>query len=122
MATSSAHFGFVKPDQYEYYDVSIVNSNTDNIDQEIYNVYAHVDAALPDVPALIAAHDASVVAHPYILGLLAELERAVDKVNLKYDTEVTGNIFTVTFDDLDEVTVDGVWASALARVEFGEVG
>ena len=66
----------------------------------------------------IAAHDADPAAHPYLLGLNAGLDARLALVELMYNTEVSGNPFTVTFESLTGLMVTGVWNAALARLEF----
>lgn len=66
----------------------------------------------------VDAHNTSPTAHPDILSAVAALETAVDALNLKFGTDVTGNSFSVTFSTLDSVTVAGVWNQAQARIDF----
>lgn len=39
-------------------------------------------------------------------------------IELQYGTDVNGNPFRVTFENLDSVDVQGVWNQQKARVEF----
>ena len=71
-----------------------------------------------ELTAAIAAHDGDENAHPYILGLCSGLDARLSLVELMYNTKVSGNPFTVTFESLTGLVVTGVWNTALARVEF----
>jgi hypothetical protein len=42
----------------------------------------------------------------------------VQAVELKYGTDVTENAFTVSFANLNDVSVTGVWNADLGRIEF----
>ena len=39
-------------------------------------------------------------------------------MKLKYDTDISKNPFSVTFESLGGVTVTGVWNAEQARIEF----
>ncbi len=121
MATSTAHFSFTKADKWEYYDVGVVNANLDRIDEEIFNNRAWLEANLPDVAAMIAVHNESELSHADLRQQVAENERKIDAMALSGNTSVTGNQFTVLFDDLEDIAVTGVWNSGMQRMEFGEV-
>ena len=66
----------------------------------------------------IAAHDADPKAHPYLLGLLARDDARLSLLELMYATDVSGNPFTVTFENLMGLVCTGVWNAALGRLEF----
>ena len=80
----------------------------------------------------LQAHNADSEAHPEIREQLANVsanndsvENAVAEVDarltlleLMYRTQVSGNPFTVTFDNMDSLLVTGVWNAAMKRVEF----
>lgn len=76
---------------------------------------------LENVAELIAEHNTNAAAHPAIQALITELDSRIDLLELRYDTDVTGNPFRVTFEDLEDVAVAGVWNEADTRIEFGEV-
>ena len=57
-------------------------------------------------------------AHPYILGITDQLDSRLSLIELQYGTDVNGNPFRVTFENLDSVEVQGVWNQQKARVEF----
>ena len=80
----------------------------------------------------LQAHNVDSEAHPEIREQLANLsanndsvENAVAEVDarltlleLMYRTQVNGNPFTVTFDNMDSLLVTGVWNADMKRVEF----
>ena len=66
----------------------------------------------------ISVHDADPAAHPYLLGLCAGLDARIALVELMYNTDVSGNPFTATFESLTGLVAAGVWNTALARLEF----
>ena len=57
---------------------------------------------------LINAHDSSITAHPYIQGIISDLDSRLALMELMYNTDVSGNPFTVTFATLTGVVVE--WA------------
>lgn len=71
-----------------------------------------------DLSTAIAAHDGDPKAHPYLLGLCAGLDARVALLELMYNTEVSGNPFTATFESLTDLVCTGVWNTALGRLEF----
>ena len=73
---------------------------------------------LDEARRLIAEHNADPAAHPYILGITDQLDSRVSLIELQYSTDVNGNPFRVTFENLDEVDVQGVWNQNAKRIEF----
>ena len=71
-----------------------------------------------ELAAAIAVHDADENAHPYIRGLCAGIDARLSLIELMYATDVSGNPFTVTFNTLDGLVVEGVWNQSQARLEF----
>ncbi len=71
-----------------------------------------------DLTSAITAHDADPAAHPYLLGLCAGQDARLALLELMYNTEVSGNPYTVTFESLTGLVCTGVWNTALARLEF----
>lgn len=79
-----------------------------------------------------AAHNADGKAHPSLRALMdqvsagsarveamvAEVDDRLTLLELMYRTQVSGNPFTVSFDDMSGLTVTGVWNAAQNRVEF----
>ena len=78
---------------------------------------AATDAAAK-IPTDIAAHNASDSAHPNILSQVADVKAQVNVLMLMYGTDVSGNPFTVTFNTLNDVTLDGIWNKQNFRVDF----
>ena len=71
-----------------------------------------------DLVSAISAHDADPAAHPYLLGLYAGADARLSLLELMYNTDVSGNPFTATFESLTGLVCTGVWNTALARLEF----
>lgn len=71
-----------------------------------------------DLSAAIQTHNADEGAHPYLLGLCAGLDARLALMELMYNTDVSGNPYTVTFESLTGLVCTGVWNTALARLEF----
>lgn len=67
---------------------------------------------------LIDEHDADASAHPAIHTEMDGLDARLTLLELMYSTDVSGNPFTITFQDLDGVTVEGVHNAAQGRIEF----
>lgn len=67
---------------------------------------------------LIDAHDADGEAHPAIHTEMNGLDARLTLLELLYNTDVTGNPFSVTFANLDGVVAEGVHNTAQARMEF----
>lgn len=80
----------------------------------------------------LKAHNTDPEAHPDIRALLAQVSADGDRVGmivadvddrltlleLMYRTDVSGNPFTVNFDDLVGLSVTGVWNNEKKRIEF----
>ena len=66
----------------------------------------------------VANHDADPKAHPYLLGLCAGMDARLALIELMYNTDVSGNPYTVTFENLTGLVCTGVWNAALGRLEF----
>lgn len=73
---------------------------------------------LEDVKALIAEHDDDPEAHHDIQNTVQDIDARLALLELMYNTDVTGNPFTVTFETLDGVVLDGTWNTVAKRVEF----
>lgn len=82
-----------------------INPSLDNIGME-------------DLLEAISKHNTDPDAHPQILAALSALDSRVAVLELKYGTDVTGNSFEVSFQNLDGVVVTGVWNEPYARIEF----
>ena len=71
-----------------------------------------------ELAGAIAGHDADPAAHPYLLGLYAGADARLSLLELMYNTNVSGNPFTATFESLTGLVCTGVWNAALGRLEF----
>ena len=73
---------------------------------------------LVEAQELIDEHDADADAHPAIHTEMDGLDARLTRLELMYSTDVSGNPFTITFQNLDGVTVEGVHNAAQGRIEF----
>lgn len=53
-----------------------------------------------------------------IKALISPLSTRLTTLELKYDTNVTGNSWSVAFTSLSGVVVTGVWNESQGRIEF----
>lgn len=53
-----------------------------------------------------------------VKALVSPLSSSVVTLELKYDTNVTGNSWSVAFTSLSGVVVTGVWNESQGRIEF----
>lgn len=87
-------------------------------DVENYCTVTILPMFLEEAKKLIAAHNEDEAAHQFIQNKMTDLDARLALLELMYGTEVSGNPFTVTFGDLDGVTVEGVWNQSAMRIEF----
>ena len=87
-------------------------------DVEVYCINTLLPMLLGEAQRLIDAHNVDPEAHPPLRVDLSGLNMRLSMLELMFNTKMTGNAFRVTFDDLDDVEVTGVWNQPLARVEF----
>ena len=73
---------------------------------------------LSEAQKLIDAHNADPEAHPAIQNLNAALDSRLSLLELMYNTDVSGNPFTVTFESLTGLVATGVWNTTQKRLEF----
>ena len=73
---------------------------------------------LAEAQKLINAHNGDVEAHPFLQNLNAAMDARLSLLELMYNTDVSGNPFTVTFESLTGLTVSGVWNTTQKRIEF----
>lgn len=73
---------------------------------------------LVEAQKLIDAHNADTEAHPFLQNLNAAMDSRLSLLELMYNTDVSGNPFTVTFDSLTGLVVTGVWNTTQKRIEF----
>ena len=75
-------------------------------------------AFLVQAQAQIDAHNTDPQAHPAIKADFNAMDARMSLMELRYNTEVSGNPFTATFEDLSKLRIVGVWNAAQKRVEF----
>lgn len=73
---------------------------------------------LVEAQALIGTHNSDPDAHPFIRNLVSGMDARLSLLELMYNTDVSGNPFTVTFDSLEGLTVSGVHNTTQKRIEF----
>lgn len=73
---------------------------------------------LVEAQKLIDAHNGDTEAHPFLQNLNAAMDSRLSLLELMYNTDVSGNPFTVTFDSLTGLVVSGVWNTTQKRIEF----
>lgn len=66
----------------------------------------------------IQTHNLNENAHPSLQSLVASIDARLSLLELMYNTDVSGNPFTVTFENLTDLTVTGVYNAAQKRIEF----
>ena len=88
--------------------------------EDVYNYFNTVLTPIVDerIDLKIARHNIDQKSHPYLVKLVESLNGRVKLLELQFNTNVTGNPFLVTFENLDDVTLEGTWNKTLARVEF----
>lgn len=67
---------------------------------------------------LIEQHNMDPTSHPDIRLMLDDINSRLRLIELMFYTDVSGNPFTVTFPNLDDVDVTGRWNKPMMRVEF----
>lgn len=70
------------------------------------------------IATAVNTHNTAVDAHADIRVESAKLKAQLELMKLKYDTNISKNPFSATFESLDGVTMTGVWDEPLARIEF----
>ena len=73
---------------------------------------------LKEAKKLIDAHNGDTEAHPFLQNLNAAMDSRLSLLELMYNTDVSGNPFSVTFDSLTGLVVTGVWNTNQKRLEF----
>ena len=73
---------------------------------------------LVEAQALIATHNSNPDAHPAIQGMVSSMDARLSLLELMYNTDVSGNPFTVTFESLTGLTVTGIHNTTQKRIEF----
>lgn len=87
-------------------------------DVEVYCTTTILPMLLAEAQRLIDEHNADPEPHPYLQGLISGIDFRLSLLELMYNTDVSGNQFTVTFESLEGAAVAGVWNETLKRVEF----
>lgn len=78
-------------------------------------------ATINDVKRLeqaLTAHNADPAAHGSILGNISRLSSELATLKLKIDTNITANPFSVTFETLDGLNVEGVHNTVRGTIDF----
>lgn len=73
---------------------------------------------LEEAQELIDTHNADQEAHPALQSATTALDSRLTLLELMYNTDVSGNPFSATFESLTGLTVTGVWNKAQNRIEF----
>lgn len=73
---------------------------------------------LEETQDLIDEHNADTEAHPALQSATTALDSRLALLELMYNTDVSGNPFSATFDSLTGLVVTGVWNTAQNRIEF----
>lgn len=87
-------------------------------DMEEYCQLTALPMFLQEAGNLIAQHNVDPASHPDIRNFANETLSRLELLELRFDTDVDGNPFLVTFENLDGTTVTGVWNEQEARIEF----
>lgn len=87
-------------------------------DVKDYCVTTMLPQFLVEAQGLIDQHNADPAAHPSIQATAAAVDSRLSLLELMYNTNVSGNPFTVTFENLDNLVVQGVWNATQKRIEF----
>ena len=66
----------------------------------------------------MAVHNADPAAHQDLRDQSAALDARLSLLELMFNTDVTGNPFTVTFESLTGLVATGVWNQPQRRLEF----
>ena len=88
--------------------------------EDVHNYFNTVLLPIVDeeIDKKIAEHNEDGKAHPPLQRIMDALSGRIKLLELQFNTNVTGNPFLVTFENLDDVDLDGTWNESLARVEF----
>lgn len=74
--------------------------------------------SLAQVLAELAAHNTAPRSHPDLRAVQRDMDSRLALLELLFNTDVSGNPFTATFETLTGLTAQGVWNAALNRLEF----
>lgn len=87
-------------------------------DVEQYCSVTILPAFLKEAQKLVDAHNDDEEAHHSIQNSISDVSARLALLELMFNTSVTGNPFTVTFETLDGTVVEGVWNTTAKRIEF----
>lgn len=87
-------------------------------DVEQYCITTILPQFLTEAQKLINAHNGNAEAHPVIHARIDGIDARVNLLELMYSTDVSGNPFTVTFENLDGIVAEGVHNVTRGRMEF----
>lgn len=83
-----------------------------------YCVVVMLPQFLVEAQKLIDAHNTNPQAHPAIKADFNAMDARMSLMELRYNTEVSGNPFAATFEDLSKLRIEGIWNEPQRRVEF----
>lgn len=83
-----------------------------------YCTVTMLPAFLLEAQKLVDIHNEDPEAHHSIQNSVTDIDARLALLELLFNTSVTGNPFTVTFETLDGTVVEGVWNQSAKRVEF----
>lgn len=88
--------------------------------EDVHNYFNTVLLPIVDseIDKKIAEHNDDGKAHPPLQRIMDALSGRIKLLELQFNSNVTGNPFLVTFENLDDIVLDGTWNESLARVEF----
>ena len=87
-------------------------------DVQEYCVTVILPNLLEEMRRMVSEHNLSDEAHPTLRNAFSNMDSRLTLLEMMYNKDVTGNPFSVTFEDLEDVTVEGVWNQTMARIEF----
>lgn len=74
--------------------------------------------ALSETARLITIHNTHEDAHPNLQSIISNVDGRVGRVEEMLINNITGNPFLVTFGDISDIEITGVWNQQQQRVEF----
>lgn len=92
--------------------------NAENISLEANSAAVATVNDIKRMENALAEHNTSPEAHSGFQGELSRLSSEVDVLKLRVNTDITANEFSVTFENLDGLSVDGVYNTARGRIDF----
>lgn len=98
--------------------LAVAVSNTENITVEAGSAAVATVNDIKRLQNALAEHNTSPEAHSGLQKELLRIDFEVSMLKLKYDTKITANEFSVTFETVDGLSVDGVYNTARGRIDF----